>query len=821
MGVCLAASATTCFYCVKTKIWSSNLGKNLIIPLVASSTLFLLLILAIPAFHNPFLGLFWTFIQLTVLAIVFYIPMLPSLGKKRFASLLSLRILALAALVPMLFEPILRQTTRPAPDRNLYLLIDSSGSMGFPDIQNGPTRFQSVQQVLTPLQKNIDEHFIPHYLHFDAKTAEIPGLKSLSKINPDGNSTDLVSAITTIAPKLDKPDSALVLITDGIDNVTPDVAHQLEKIGKPIYAVRVGSESAEPTGVSNIALSKLESDADFSVGQLSKLRATVLSTAISNRIVDVNLAPVDDQDKPTGQTISQRLVLKSVAEGQTVEFAYKPTAAGPLRLAVWVDPVPGERSTADNRQVFQTLAMESRIGVLYIEGRVRPEYRDLNRALSRDANIELATLLRVSTDQFKASGTVRGEEFSALPSELPGFQKFDVLILGDIDASFLAKPRLGLIEQFVSEGGGLLMLGGENTFAQGAYKDTPIEKAMPLYMGEENWPQEKTQFVPTLTADGLTHPALEGLSDWFPTPTKLKPAKELPALRGNVVLGKPKTGANVLLTHAQRPTPEGIPQPVLAVQRYGKGRSAALTIDTTYLWYTPLRAMGQDSPYNRFWGQLIRWLADADTRNRSRGAGVDGLLSQSVYDMGQDVHIRALVRDARGDATQYAQVSAVLVSPDGKSKQNYSFSADANHIGLYDLTLPAPDKGDWEIQLVANKDDQKLGEQKLHFTVIPPAQELVNLAANPKLLQGIATSTKGGYCELSQLSSMLDQIIRQKPVIGEQTHTLNLSNTFRAVLYFAHIRPNWPTKYDLPMQAFWVLSILTAEWTLRRKWRLN
>ena len=97
----------------------------------------------------------------------------------------------------------------------------------------------------------------------------------------------------------------------------------------------------------------------------------------------------------------------------------------------------------------------------------------------------------------------------------------------------------------------------------------------------------------------------------------------------------------------------------------------------------------------------------------------------------------------------------------------------------------------------------------------------MNLAANPKLLQGIATSTKGGYCELSQLSSMLDQIIRQKPVIGEQTHTLNLSNTFRAVLYFAHIRPNWPTKYDLPMQAFWVLSILTAEWTLRRKWRLN
>ena len=61
---------------------------------------------------------------------------------------------------------------------------------------------------------------------------------------------------------------------------------------------------------------------------------------------------------------------------------------------------------------------------------------------------------------------------------------------------------------------------------------------------------------------------------------------------------------------------------LLATQLYGQGRSAAFTLDTTYLWYLPLRGMGQDSPYNLLWGQLVRWLAGQDVRNRQRGAGM-------------------------------------------------------------------------------------------------------------------------------------------------------------------------------------------------------
>ena len=49
---------------------------------------------------------------------------------------------------------------------------------------------------------------------------------------------------------------------------------------------------------------------------------------------------------------------------------------------------------------------------------------------------------------------------------------------------------------------------------------------------------------------------------------------------------------------------------MLAVQPVGKGRAAVFTSDTTRNWQQVPRAMDQESPFARFWGQMIRWLAN-------------------------------------------------------------------------------------------------------------------------------------------------------------------------------------------------------------------
>ena len=53
---------------------------------------------------------------------------------------------------------------------------------------------------------------------------------------------------------------------------------------------------------------------------------------------------------------------------------------------------------------------------------------------------------------------------------------------------------------------------------------------------------------------------------------------------------------------------------------------------------------------------------------------------------------------------------------------------------MYELVVPNPDKGDYQLEVIATKDGKELGRQKLNFTVIPPADEMLKIAANPQLL---------------------------------------------------------------------------------------
>jgi len=299
-------------------------------------------------------------------------------------------------------------------------------------------------------------------------------------------------------------------------------------------------------------------------------------------------------------------------------------------------------------------------------------------------------------------------------------------------------------------------------------------------------------------------------------------------LRGNVAVGAAKTGAQVLLIHPGKTGPDGQPQIVLAAQRYGKGRSAAFTADTTYLWQLAAADQPND-PYTQFWAQLVRWLAGADVRNRQNTAGLIGLIDQSVYPFGQAVRVRALVREEHGQATSFAQVSMKLQSSTGAAPGQLSLSPRPDRIGMYQQLLPDPSQhldalpaGDYTVDLLASKDGKELGRAELKFSVIPPADEFLKIAANPTLMREIAQATGGFSSSLDGLPAMLDQLIRsdagsQRP----QEQTLALSNAVRAFVAAVLSPPQWPKKYDLPMQAVLVAALLMTEWILRRKWQLQ
>ncbi|HLF49697.1 MAG TPA: VWA domain-containing protein [Methylomirabilota bacterium] len=70
-----------------------------------------------------------------------------------------------------------------------------------------------------------------------------------------------------------------------------------------------------------------------------------------------------------------------------------------------------------------------------------------------------------------------------IPKDLAGLQKYDGVILSNVSSLKLTKKQMENVRDYVREhGGGLIMIGGEESFGLGGYYRTPIEEALPVTM---------------------------------------------------------------------------------------------------------------------------------------------------------------------------------------------------------------------------------------------------------------------------------------------------------------------------------------------------
>lgn len=72
---------------------------------------------------------------------------------------------------------------------------------------------------------------------------------------------------------------------------------------------------------------------------------------------------------------------------------------------------------------------------------------------------------------------------ASLPAQISALGLYDGIVLIDVPASALTLDQMATLREFVrSEGRGLLAIGGRSSFTLGAYKDTPLEEALPVTM---------------------------------------------------------------------------------------------------------------------------------------------------------------------------------------------------------------------------------------------------------------------------------------------------------------------------------------------------
>jgi uncharacterized membrane protein len=187
------------------------------------------------------------------------------------------------------------------------------------------------------------------------------------------------------------------------------------------------------------------------------------------------------------------------------------------------------------------------------------------------------------------------------PTSAEALGVFSCVMLSDIGTNTLllhpdtfvrSKPlpnRLEAIRDYVSAGGGLVMIGGYLTFqgidAKARYKGTAVEEALPVTMQAGDDRLEAPQGLQPLVVMP-SHPIVAGVEEPWPSLLGL-----------NVVIAKP--GTEVVATAGGHP--------LIVAGGFGQGRGVAFASDCGPHWAPP--EFVEWTGYRGLWRQLADWVS--------------------------------------------------------------------------------------------------------------------------------------------------------------------------------------------------------------------
>ena len=467
-----------------------------------------------------------------------------------------------------------------------------------------------------------------------------------------------------------------------------------------------------------------------------------------------------------------------------------------------------------------------RYRILYVSGRPNWEFKFLNRAIEEDKQLQLVGLIRVarrepkfnflgragetSNPLFRGFGNQSPEEverydqpvlvrlntrdefelrggFPRTPEDLYAFH---AVILDDLEAEFFSPDQAALLQKFVSErGGGFLMLGGMESFQEGNYLRTPIGDMLPMYLDRLDQPNPPGPLRLNLTREG-----------WLQSWARLRDneADEKTRLVGMApfqVLNRVrevKPGASVIATVSDD---TGRAYPALVVQRFGRGRTAVLTLGD--VWHWGLHDAEAHHDMDKAWRQLMRWLV-TDVPNR-----VDLTVEPQSDDASGAVALQVRVRDPKFQPLDNAAVTVKVqpvmaeVTP-GATTNSIRLKAEPslNEPGLYEATYVPRVTGGYEATAcVTNSLGAEVGRAAAGWSTDLAAEEFRSLTPNVTMLETIARGTGGEIIPADKLNEFSHNLPhRHAPVMDSWTF------------------PLWHT----PAMFGFALACLLSEWGLRR-----
>ncbi|MEO7156763.1 MAG: glutamine amidotransferase [Vicinamibacterales bacterium] len=696
------------------------------------------------------------------------------------AGLSGVRALTLSLLILILLRPVVRVPPAAANNSLLPILVDVSRSMRLSD-HDGPTRLERAQAVVRDLQAQLGQQYRIELLTFGETLAAAPDVERLAAT---ARRSDLSGAMADLADRHSTDRMAgVIVLSDGGD--TAPLETRESRITAPVMTVGIGSPDApRDREIVNLTVGE-----PLLPGASIDLSVSAVSTGFGQQ-------PVELRVSANGRPVDVRRVTPS-AEGAPVHavFTVSPEPAVPTVYTVQIPESSGEVAIENNTRSVLVPAQTGRRRLLVVEGAPGFEHTFLKRALSEDPGLEIDAVVRKGqnddgrdTFYVQAAPSRMAALSSGYPSKRSELFAYDGVIFGNIEADFFTREQLELTNDFIAQrGGGLLVLGARSFDRQGL-AGTALEEALPIDLTERgstvalasNTVPILEPNVPALTEDGLSHPATRLAVS---TEENRRKWSSLPALASIAPVGGARPGAQIL---AVAMTPGGTPQPLIAAQRYGQGRSVAFAGEAS--WHWRMLRPADDTSYETIWRQLARWVTAG-----AQSAVMIGAMSPAMP--GITERISVVVRDEDFRPVANAEVALQMTAPNGEKRQLAALLSSPQD-GRYGVAARFEQPGVYKIDAMVTRDGTRIGAASRPVLVGGVDLEMAQPRLNEAVLRRLAADGNGRYVRADQ-AGQLPSLLRGS----------------RAEAGTPEMRDLWHNGWSLLA----IVALLAAEWVARRR----
>jgi hypothetical protein len=250
-------------------------------------------------------------------------------------------------------------------------------------------------------------------------------------------------------------------------------------------------------------------------------------------------------------------------------------------------------------------------------------------------------------------------------------------------------------------------------------------------------------------------------------------------------VGGPRPGAVVL---AVTSTPSGVVLPVVAVQRFGRGRSMVFAGEASWRWR--MLQSSTDRSYEFFWRQALRWLATS-------APDPVALTLPAEIERGDSMTVELEARDHSFEPVADATVSATVTAPGGQDRPLPLRPAGK---GKFVAAETLENAGLYHVRAEAKRGAASLGMADRWFYVGGSDREFADPRLNEGLLRRLARESGGKYVRAADAGQIISELRSTAP------------------------RTTEPERRDLwhePWAFALVIALLSGEWMLRRRWGLR